>query len=155
MKRRKKYIFHLIPLLCFLSCTDNYYSGDPNGFYEFSKLDNDVLRLPLIYPFQLESAYFPGKFGIMQNSSIGSAFGLTGFVDSVNVNHNLIFIMGKLDMIEEGYFIFNPRDSTRISFHSYEAISQYCSDSSITLRLYSTKLVYELWRDSGYLPWHK
>lgn len=133
------------------SCYQVYPTLTKDNFYNFSQLDYDVIRLPLIYPFQLESAY--SKEELHTGNEISELIHLSMNVDSVNVQMNYICMRGKIAMHSEEYSIVNTEDSSFTLFTNYFLFNSKCHELEITSKLYSSSYCYSIWSGQGILPW--
>jgi len=144
---------HLLPVLvafCIFSrCTQNV---QPPSFYQFENRGHDVLRLPLVEPYDLITAYCCQGWNFSGGSRIGKDFGLGLAVDSANILPRHIVLWSP----DNGgaWFSLNRLDKSAREFSQRAELNAYLSEYD-TVPLYSSEAIYRGWKSTGQLPWAK
>ena len=152
----RKYIFYIIIGLIVTIVV--IISNLEKGFYEYTKSDSDLYRIPLIKPYEINSGDPLGRDWTAMNKSLitfsGYSFGV--HVDSVTLNNNLIIMYTNeivstngnyeawliFDTVEKKGYIFKKRQEflNQLKKHNINTFKFYDPESifkeySTTLRL--------------------
>ncbi len=137
------------------------------GFYEYSVIDGDLLRLPLIQPYELYSADIQNAEN-WNTSVIGRKGDYMAFeglmnesphVDSVGISDNLIFLYSSREIFTNGdvssaWFYFNVEQKRGGYYLKRNLYLDFLKNNySITsVNFYNPTDIYKKFRDDNYLP---
>lgn len=138
-------------ILC--SCHFHRMKLTKDNFYEYSMLESDVWRLPIIYPYQLTSAYCCNSWTIGIYNHYGHIFGSPVSPDSINYNNNHIILHHIYSSGLLPWQVINIKTKQKFQFKDYNSICQFRRENNISNTMYSCEELFNNWRNIGQLPW--
>lgn len=135
--------------LALFSCTEN--GTSEASFYLTTTAAHDVARLPLVYPYQLITAYCCEGWNSGPGSTLHRDFGFANSVDSVNIQKGFILIHTK----DSGspWIALDIQTKQRTNLEDIQALQLFSNEHGFVPRLISTRIAFEEWLDTGQLPW--
>lgn len=125
---------------------------DKDNFYDRDLYENDVVRLPIYYPYELISAAGVSQLMVSGGSELYRKFGISGIVDSIAVSGEIISLHGDFNMVGNDIYAILYND-TIIYAKTHAEFSHICFKVKTSDMLSETKSVYDNWMQNGVLPW--
>jgi hypothetical protein len=148
-------------LVCiFLLLIIVFLNDSRRGFYGYSKADIDLIRIPLIEPYEIVSADRDGEsWGIMYDNPILSDDFATGMsVDSVGLKADMIIFYsrhtvttGRMGAV---WYVFNTHLKSGKLFTQEERYQQFLKTTyqGSSVKLYAPEMMWEKFKDNYELP---
>lgn len=152
-KHLKIIIIVFLSIILFNNCFFYEKKLDKDNFYEFSMLQYDLWRLPIVYPYQLTSAYCCEDWTFGAYSQYGHVFDFSVSPDSVNFENDHIILHHPYSNGLLPWLVFNINTKEKYQFEDYKSICKFRLEHSISDTMYSCEEVYYNWRDKGELSW--
>ncbi len=132
-------------------CQKNSNIDKVTSFYTENYYESDVLRLPLIYPYELVSAAGVDGFIADGGGKFESDFKSSGNIDSILVFDSSILMYGNLSMHSERYVIIHKLKDV----HFLNKMEYRLMHDSLRVKgdLLLVADVYKQWAETKKLPW--
>lgn len=143
----KKVILVALIIACSLSC--DHSSNSKVDFYQAHPYEADLLRLPLVAPFDLVSISQNGPWcsGIPFSGKLGEFCN----IDSLNIHKE--FILFHINNGHKHYVIIDTLQHKCLKFDEKLGFFWHLDSLKISSKLYATDEVYRNWNETFTLPW--
>lgn len=135
----------LIVIIIVFACQDDTIKS---SFYTYRFKQNDVARIPIIYPYEIQTAYCCEKWNLDRFSKLGQVFHLDLEIDSIGYHKKYIFIYNEDELKKGHYFILNIIDSI---YRDTNSINDY--RNTYDVKLYTPRDVFNYLKKNKYPPW--
>lgn len=150
---KSREIYIICVFICLVSCI-KYYDGNRNEFFKYSKMDYDVCRLPLKYPYQLVTSS-NNVDAMLIDRNLMNVCKCSGYLTEVNVEKDWILMKGKIVMHDEVFCAVHIKDSLTYFLKDKADFVKFCDSVNIIDQLYSVEETYFGWMKGDTLPWVK
>ncbi len=142
----------IIFIFLFFSCVSE--KKDPvEEFYSRTKFDNDLYRLPLIYPYEMGTFKGLNYFSIFGLGKLSNDFNVEGDVDSLNILDSSILLFGDIKFKSKkfDYLIISKMNEVYpLNKHKYRKVKD---SLNLKIELLGVFDIYNNWCEFNKLPW--
>lgn len=122
-------------------------------FYSRTKFDNDLYRLPLIYPYEINTFKGLKYFAILNQGNLSNDFNIDGHLDSVNIIDSSIIMFGKIKFKSKKFdylIILNMKEVYPLNKNKFRKVKD---SLNLKIELLGVFDIYNNWCEFNKLPW--
>ena len=140
-------IILMFNILCLQSCQSQ---SEKDVFYSQTQVEDDVWRFPIIYPYELMTAYCCVDWTVNPNTELAKLTKPYLGVDSCNYIDGYIILHDKLN---DEWWVADVEKKESNKFQSKSEAASFLSQKNILFKVYSIKELFEHWHLTKDLPW--